>query len=118
AAQAEPIGPEALGYAAEAERALEGNRAAWARGVAQKVQRCEFRRGFVEHAMVNVASFPRDAAGLFEAEPIRSLHLIRFASPSGTVSLLPFFETPQLERVTRLDLSGLHLSPGELAPVG
>lgn len=119
AAQAEPFSPEALAYEAEAERALEGNRGAWTKALVSRVVRCEFRRGFIEHAQVNVASFPRDAADLFAAEPIRSLHLVRFASHTDeTVSLLPFFETPQLERVTHLDLTGLHLSPVELEPLG
>jgi len=39
--------------------------------------------------------------------------LVRYPSPDPeeTVSLLPFFSSPQLERVTHLDFTGVHLSP-------
>ena len=44
--------------------------------------------------------------------------MTRFDSSAGeTVSLLPFFDAPQLARVTRLDLTGLRLSPVELEPL-
>jgi uncharacterized protein (TIGR02996 family) len=116
-AQAEPYSPDARRWAAAAKRLLDANKGDWTKPLGQRVLRWEFRRGFVEHAEVNVATFPRDAAELFAAEPIRSLQMTRFASPSGTVSLLPFFDTPQLDRVCRLDLTGLHLSPVELEPL-
>jgi uncharacterized protein (TIGR02996 family) len=118
AAQAEPHSPEARKHAAAAEEKLEGKRGEWTKHLGQCVLRREFRRGFLEHLQVNVASFPREAPALFAADPIRSLHLVRFRPASGgTVSLLPFFETPQLERITGLDLTGLDLSPAELDPL-
>jgi hypothetical protein len=53
---------------------------------------------------------------VFAVEPVRSLKMTRFAH-AGEASLVPFFEAPLLERVTRLDLTGLHLSPVELEPL-
>src|SRR4051812_7317156 len=117
AAQAEPFSREARKQAAAANRLLEVNRGDWSRPLQQRALAWEFRRGFVEHVAVNVATFPRDAAGLFAVEPIRSLQLVRFASSSPPVPLRPFFDTPQLERVTRLDVSGVQLLPVELEPL-
>jgi uncharacterized protein (TIGR02996 family) len=116
-AQAEPYSPDFRKHAATAGRLLDAHKE-WNQTVRRWVIGGRFVRGFVEHAQVNVASFPRDAADLFAAEPIRSLHLTRYVPVAGpSVSLLPFFDTPQLERVTRLDLKGLRLSPVELDPV-
>jgi hypothetical protein len=76
----------------------------------------EFRRGFVEHVAVNVATFPRDAAELFASEPVRSVQPVRFAS-AQPVPFEPFFDVPELSRVTRLDLSGPDIAPVELEPL-
>ena len=116
AAQAEPFSPDALRHAKAADRVLKPQMDEWAKTVRQRVLAWRFARGFVEHVAVDVATFPRDAATLFAAEPIRSVQVARFAY-AGEVSLLPFFEAPQLERVTRLDLSDLRLSPAELDPL-
>lgn len=117
AVQAEPYSKESRRYAVAAERLHEGNYGEWSRHVRQRLVAWEFRRGFIEHAAVNAATFPRDAAELFALEPIRSLQLVRFDSSATTVSLLPFFETPQLERVKQLEISGFRLAPVELEPL-
>ena len=116
AAQAEPFGPDARRHAAAAARVPKAQKDEWAKPVRQRVLEWRFARGFVEHVAVDVATFPRDAAALFAAEPIRSLKMTRFAY-AGEVSLLPFFQTPELERVVRLDLAGLRVSPVELEPL-
>jgi uncharacterized protein (TIGR02996 family) len=116
-AQAEPHSPEWRQCKDEARKALGTNLGAWTKHLTPRVEQCEFRRGFVEHAKVSAANFPRHAADLFAAEPIRSLHVTRFRS-TETVSLLPFFEAPQLERITRLDFTGMYLAPVELEPIG
>lgn len=117
AARAEPFGPEARRQEDEARRLVDVAPGEWVRHLQQRLVRWKFRRGFVEHADVNVATFPRDAAELFHLEPIRSLRLVRFASGNATVPLDPFFEVPQLERVTRLDFTGFQLAPAELEPL-
>jgi len=118
AAQTEPYSPDARRHAATYRRLLKTHREEWIRPLGQRVAGGSFVRGFVEHAQVNAATFPQHAADLFALEPIRSLHLVRYAPVAGPhASLLPFFQTPQLERVTRLDLNNLHLSPVELEPI-
>jgi uncharacterized protein (TIGR02996 family) len=117
AERAEPFGPEARAHVTAARRLLDANRGAWTGHLVRRVLRSEFRRGFVEHAEVDVAQFPRGAADLFAAEPIRSLRLARFASDATTVSLVPFFRTPHLARLTRLELIGLDMSPAEIDPL-
>jgi uncharacterized protein (TIGR02996 family) len=117
AERAEPFGPEARKQARLAESLIEGFRGEWVRHLQQRLVAWGFRRGFVEHAEVNVATFARDAAELFRLEPIRSLRLVRFASGLTTVALDPFFEVPQLERVSRLDFTGFQLAPVELEPL-
>jgi uncharacterized protein (TIGR02996 family) len=116
-ARAGPYSPEARKQARLADSLIEGFRGEWSRHLQQRLVRWEFRRGFVEHAAVNVATFARDAADLFRLEPVRSLQPVRFASGLTTVPLEPFFEVPQLERVTRLDFTGFQLSPVELEPL-
>ncbi|QJW99600.1 TIGR02996 domain-containing protein [Frigoriglobus tundricola] len=111
AAQADPFGPEARKHAATAKRLLDPARQAWAKRVHPWVLAAEFRRGFIDHATVNVATFPRDAAALFAAEPVRSLRMVRTAPEH---ELDPFFGTPQLARVTRLDLTNLWVAPYEI----
>ena len=116
AVQAEPFSPDARRHARTADRVPRPQTDEWAKSVSQRVRAWRFARGFVEHVAVDVATFPRDAAALFAAEPIRSVQMTRFAY-GNEVPLQPFFETPQLERVTRLDLSDLLLAPVELDPL-
>jgi uncharacterized protein (TIGR02996 family) len=116
AARAEPFSRQAQKYAGAADRLLEGFRGEWSRNVRQRALMWVFRRGFVEHVAVNVATFPRDAAELFASEPVRSVQPVRFAS-ARPASLLPFFDTPDLSRVARLDLSGPDFAPVELEPL-
>lgn len=117
-AQAEPYSPDFRKHAATAGRLLDAHRDEWVAPLGQRVTRGRFVRGFVEHAQVNAATFPHHAAELFATEPIRSLHMLRYAPVAGPhVSLEPFFQTQQLERVTRLDLADLLLSPVELDPL-
>ena len=111
AAQAEPFSPEARKHTATAKRLLDQSRRAWTKGINPWVLATEFRRGFIEHATVNVTTLPRDAADLFAAEPIRSLQMAR---PAPEHELDTFFETPQLAHVTRLDLTNLRIAPFEI----
>jgi uncharacterized protein (TIGR02996 family) len=118
AAQAEPYSPDARKHTDTADKLRNGREGPWTKHLSQWVEWKYFWRGFIERAQVNVASFPRHAAALFAAEPIRSLKMTRYRPTVGElVSLLPFFEVPQLERITRLDLTGLNLAPVELEPI-
>lgn len=114
-AQAEPDSPEARKHKTTAGRVTNAQKAEWAKTVSSRVSEWRFARGFVEHIATHAASFPRNAAALFAAEPIRSIRVIRFAfsTPSPeSLTLKPFFEIPELARVTRLDFRGVHLSEG------
>ncbi len=117
AERAEPFSAEARKQTRFAELLLEGHRGAWSRHLQQRLVSWEFRRGFIERATVNVATFARDAAELFQLEPIRCLKPIRFATGATTVPLESLFDVPQLERITRLDFTGFRLSPVELEPM-
>ena len=118
ATRAEPDSPDARKHAATATRLLDRHIGEWTRHVRQRLLEWRFARGFIEHASVNVATFPRDAAMLFAAEPLRSVQPVRFASALGpTVSLAPFFDTPQLTHLTHLDITGLQIAPVELDPL-
>ncbi len=112
AAQAEPFSPDARKHFSAADRIPKTQKDEWAKTVRQRVLEWRFGRGFIEHAAVDIATFPRDAATLFAAEPIQSLRPVRFAT-AGPVSLKMFFQTPELERVTRLDFSDLRLEGAE-----
>jgi uncharacterized protein (TIGR02996 family) len=112
AAQAEPFGPAAREHE-RAAAALLGAHPEWRQPLKRWAESAEFARGFVESAQVNAATFPRNAEAVFAAEPVRALRVIRFASTTGVVSLAPLFDTPSLERITRLDVSGLELAPTE-----
>ncbi len=111
AAQAEPFSPEARKHAAIAKRLLDQSRPSWVKRINPWVMAAEFRRGFIEHATVNVANFPRDAAALFVTEPVRSLQMTRTVPDH---ELEPFFDTPELARVARLDLTNLRIAPNEI----
>jgi uncharacterized protein (TIGR02996 family) len=111
AAQAEPFSPEARKHTATAKQLLDQSRQAWAKRVHPLVMAAEFCRGFIERATVNVASFANNAAALFAEEPVRSLQIVRTVPDN---SLDPFFDTPQLTRVTRLDLTNLRIAPNEI----
>lgn len=114
AARAEPFGPEHRAHL-RAARELQDAHPEWGQDVKTKYRAIggKFVRGFVEHVHVNAADFPRHAAALFAAEPVRSVQLTRFASTAGVVSLAPFFQVSELDRVTHLNLTCLQLSPDE-----
>lgn len=111
AAHAEPFSPSARPLAADAQRLLERHAGEWTRHLAERTVARQFVRGFVEQVTVNAATFARDAAALFAAEPIRSLRVLRYAVPP--VSLDAFFNAPQLAQVTRLDFSRFCPQPSE-----
>jgi len=115
AAQAEPDSPDARKHNAAADRVALAQKAEWAKTVSSRVSQWRFARGFIEHVAMPAAGFPRNAASVFAVEPIRSVQVTRFAfgNPSPEeVTLRPFFEVPELARVTRLDFRGVHLSEG------
>lgn len=114
AAQAEPFSPQAREQARVAGQ-LFSTHPEWKLSVQRLgVIRGSFVRGFVEHVNVDAAQFPRHAAALFATEPVRSVQVTRFASAiTGTVSLVPFFQAPELDRVRRLDLRQLQLDEHE-----
>jgi uncharacterized protein (TIGR02996 family) len=113
-AQSEPFGPQYRQHMTVADKLLKAH-PEWGKFVKQRAEGGKFVRGFVEHVHANAATFPRYAAELFAAEPIRSVQVSRFASTHGTVSLEPLFQLPELDRVTRLDLNKLELLPDEFA---
>jgi uncharacterized protein (TIGR02996 family) len=115
AAQAEPFSPDARKHNATADRASKAQRDEWAKPVRQRLLGWEFRRGFVEHVQVNAVDFPRSAPTIFAVEPIRSVQVVRYSPPTAfpeEVTLRPFFEVPELSRVTRLDFRQVQLSEG------
>ena len=113
-AQAEPFSPQARDQARIAGQLFSAH-PEWKLSVQRLgVIRGSFVRGFVEHVNVDAAQFPRHAAGLFATEPVRSVQVTRFASAIGpTVPLAPVFQTPELDRVARLDLRQLQLDEHE-----
>jgi uncharacterized protein (TIGR02996 family) len=117
AAHAEPFSPQACEYEAAAQKLLEKNVQAWTRHISDHVVGQRFVRGFVEHAVVNAATFARDAAALFALEPVNSLQVMRFAFTTATVSLDPFLNTPHVARVARLDLSALGHHADDFEPL-
>jgi uncharacterized protein (TIGR02996 family) len=121
AAQAEPYSPEALKHNRLADRVSLAQRTEWAKTVSSRVSEWRFSRGFVEHVAIHAASFPRNAASVFAVEPIRSVQVVRFAFGNASpeeVTLRPFFEVPELARVTRLDFRQVHLSEaGDFDPL-
>lgn len=114
-AQSEPYSPQYRQYGSAAEK-LQKAHPEWGQHIRQKHGAISgwFERGFIERVHVNAATFPRHAAALFAAEPIRSVQVTRFASTTGgTVPLEPFFQLPELDRVARLDLTHLELAERE-----
>lgn len=107
-ARAEPFSPQALRYEGAARGLLERHFEAWTRHIPDRIIGKRFVRGFVEHVGVNAATFPRDAAALFAAEPVRSLQVIRFG---GAAPLDALFNVPQMTRVAQLDCSQLGHHP-------
>lgn len=112
--RAEPFSREACTAIDAANRLLAGYRGKWTKTVRQWVLEWNFARGFVEHVAVNVVNFPRDAARLFAAEPIRSLQLVRPTSEDPPLFLDEFLGTPQLASVTRLNLYRFRVAPVEI----
>ncbi len=117
AAQAEPDSPTAHHHTACADRLLFEHRLEWSQSVRSRVLACDFHRGFIDQVRVDVATFPTNAPALFAAEPIRSLQPDRWATNASGDSLQPFFASPHLENVTRLDFSQIEVAPVELEPL-
>ncbi|MFM8272421.1 MAG: TIGR02996 domain-containing protein [Gemmata sp.] len=117
AAQAEPFSPQARECEAAAQRLLAKNVQAWTRHISDHVVGQRFVRGFVGHAVVNAATFARDAPALFAVEPVDSLQVMRFAFTTATVSLDPFLNSPHVARVARLDLSALGRHADDFEPL-
>ncbi len=113
AAHAEPFSPQARTHEAAAQKLLQRHVGVWADHISERVCGQRFARGFVEHVSVNAATFARDAAPLFAAEPIRSLQVERFTYTTPPPPLDALFNLPQMTRVTRLDFSKLGLQPDE-----
>ena len=122
AAQTERYSPEHRKHNNAADRFSKTQRAEWAKMVSSRgVLEWRFARGFVEHVTINAIAFLRNAADLFALEPIRSLQVVRMASAyalAQDVTFRPFFELPQLSRLTRLDFRQIHLSEaGDFDPL-
>jgi uncharacterized protein (TIGR02996 family) len=111
AAGPDPFAPRARAAADRADYLREQYGDHWGRHLWGKlVEFPVFARGFVEHVSVDAARFPAIANAIFDAEPIRSVKVFRFASTEQPVSLASFFEVPRLRQITRLELSP-RLSP-------
>ncbi len=116
AVQAEPFSPQAREHEAAAQKLLDRHVNVWTDHISEHVNGQRFARGFVEHVDVNAATFARDAAKLFAAEPIRSVLVERFLDTTPPTPLDAFFNLPQMTRVTRLDFSKLRLQPDDFVP--
>ncbi|HEY1190358.1 MAG TPA: TIGR02996 domain-containing protein [Gemmata sp.] len=116
-AHAEPLSPKARKYEGAAQKLLDRHAGAWTEHLADRAIGWRFARGFIEHVGVNAATFARDAAALFAAEPVRSLLIERFASTTAPVPLDGVFSAPQMARVQRLDFSKLRNSADYFEPL-
>jgi uncharacterized protein (TIGR02996 family) len=84
------------------------HRTAWLRPLARAVFRAEFRRGFVEHAVLSAAAFLADGPALRRTTPLRGVTLL------GARRVLP-----ELVRGSLLaGLTALHLTGGRLGDDG
>jgi uncharacterized protein (TIGR02996 family) len=106
AAGAEPFGVQARQANQRATKLLDVHRTSWIRhlhgGFAEWPR---FERGFVAHLSVEPGGFVPRADALFDAEPVQSLKLFRFAGTGGPVPFRPLFELPRLRQLRRLELS-------------
>ena len=112
--RAEPFGLAARRATQRANALLDEHRSEWIRhlrgGFAEWPR---FERGFVAHLSVEPVSFVPRANALFDAEPIQTLKLYRFAGTGGPVSFQPLFELPRLKQLRRLELSSRLFVPDE-----
>lgn len=115
AVRAEPYSARARAAASRAEKLVAAHRPEWSKHVRPKVVREEYVRGFIGHVVVDVGRFREIAAGLFTAEPVQSVDLVRFSPNFGRESMVPVFGLPEMARVRDLTLpSGMQISDGEL----
>ena len=114
AARAEPYSAQARAAARRAEELFAKHGGEWAKGVRAKSVR--FARGFVGRVVVGVWQFPEVAAGIFAAEPVRTVCLVPFGMDGGAAGLLPALAVPELARVRELELGReMNPTPEELA---
>jgi uncharacterized protein (TIGR02996 family) len=110
-ARAEPYSIPARSAAERAGKLLHSiNRENWTQHLRGMVLDCEFERGFVGHAIVDVAQFPEVANTLFDSDPVRSLRAVRPGHLEYEVLLDPFFAAPRLTQLTALDLQNSELN--------
>jgi uncharacterized protein (TIGR02996 family) len=114
AARAEPFSKQARAAQKQSDELLEKNRDAWTDSIRDRVQDCDFGRGFVEHVTAGAFGFRENASALFDTHPIRSLRLVAYddpfynpydqhAEPEFRPSLVPILtELPCLSRLRRL----------------
>ncbi len=106
AARAEPFGLLARTAETRANSLLERHRKVWTRHLyGHLVQPPRFQRGFIEHVSVEPIAFTAAMATIFDAEPIRTLRIIRPDDETVWISLLPIFELPQLKQIRQLELA-------------
>ena len=99
AARAEPYSPQARSASLSASRLLNRHRGPWTKHLTIRLIDYEFSRGFIERISIDAARFPKVAEALFKTEPIHTIRIVRFATTSGRVSLLPLFDVPQLRQL-------------------
>ncbi len=104
ASQAEPHSLQARQYEESSQNLLVTNIGYWTQHLVDRVVSWRFARGFAEHLSVNAATFSREAAKIFAVEPVRSLHITRFAFTTAPVPLDAIFALPQMSRIRSLDL--------------
>ena len=109
AARAEPYSPDARAAALRADRLLKLNYHDWTDHLFGRVEEPRFERGFVSHVAVAAERFPEVADTLFKMQPVRSVRVKRDPNPLGHGSLEPFFDAAALNRLTALELPGVHL---------
>lgn len=111
-ARAEPYSPEWREAEKECRDLISRNYAEWTYQLSEFVVEAGFIRGFIEHVTVEASRFPIFAESMVETGPIREIRATRFLQHDEWESLEPFFGTPQLRRIRRLEFT-----PGTLVNV-
>jgi len=105
-ARAEPFGLQARAAEDRANRLLDSYLDAWTEHLRSHFAEApRFRRGFVEHVVLEPIAFEHAFAEIVESEPLQSLNVIRHQEESEWFSLLPIFETPKLRQIRQIELT-------------
>jgi len=84
-----PIGPKASKAKKEEEALLKKHEKNWAGPIASLVQRCVFRRGFVEYVRVAVADYLTHGDRLFQLAPLREVRFVEIKNQMPALAVSP-----------------------------